>query len=214
MQKTDFPHFTAVWSATCELYGKQPSDAALGMAFRALYRYDLADVKRALDAHINDPGDGRFMPKPADLVRHIDGDPESRSLQAWSKVENTIERIGSYGTVVFDEPAIMACIEDMGGWIELCKITNDELPFKRNEFTKRYKGYLNRPPERYPSKLIGVTEASNSRTGHMDEIPEPVLIGDTRQALLVHQSGSNQKKGPVSISHAMAMMKLEHKESE
>lgn len=36
----------------------------------------------------------------------------------------------------------------------------------------------------------------------------------TGQALLVHKSGSNQKKGPVSISQAMAMMQLEHKEQE
>lgn len=202
MHKAEFEQFTVIWLATCELYGKKPSDAAIGLAFRALVRYDLADVRRALDAHINDAGDGRFMPKPADLVKHIEGDPESRSLRAWTLVEESIGRVGPYQTVVFDDPAIMASIEDIGGWIDLCKITDKELPFKRNEFVVRYKGYLNRPPNRHPVKLVGVHEATNSRI-EGSSLPDPVLIGNTQKALAVYQSGSTKKRGLTTISEAM-----------
>lgn len=202
MQKADFEQFTGIWLATNELYGKQPSDAAVALAFRALIRYDLPDIRRALDAHINDAGDGRFMPKPADLVKHIEGDPESRSMRAWTLVEDSIGRVGPYQSVVFDDPAIMASIEDIGGWMEICKVTDKELPFKRNEFVVRYKGYLNRPPERHPQKLVGITEANNGRIEGAP-VPEPVLLGSAQKALGVYQSGSTKKRGLITISEAM-----------
>lgn len=201
MIQSDIDSFATIWTASCEIYGKQPSDGAITMAFNALMRFDLADIGRALNAHINNPADGRFMPKPADVVRHIEGDPDSRALQAWSKVERAIERTGPYQSIVFDELIIMCCISDMGGWMDLCNVTIDELPFKRNEFTKRYRGYLSTPPDSHPSKLIGITEAGNSTTGH--DIPEPLLIGNTQQALSVHRSGAKQSTGAVSLSQAL-----------
>jgi len=202
VNKADFEQFTGIWLATNELYSKQPSDAAVALAFRALVRYDLPDIRRALDAHINDAGDGRFMPKPADLVKHIEGDPESRSMRAWTLVEDSIGRVGPYQSVVFDDPAIMASIEDIGGWMDICKVTDKELPFKRNEFVVRYKGYLNRPPERHPQKLVGITEANNGRIEGAP-VPEPVLLGSTQKAIGVYQTGSAKKRGLITISEAL-----------
>lgn len=199
MERDDYPQFQALWTSTCDLYGKQPSDAAVTMAFRSLARYELADVRRALDAHVSDADGGRFMPKPADLVRHIDGDPESASLQAWSKVEDAIRRIGPWQSVVFDEPSIMAAIEEMGGWIDLCKVTDKELPFRRNEFTKRYKGYINRPPTAYPNKLKGSTEAINEAQAPGWQT-DPMLVGDARKAHQLYHSAPGKAAGPVRLS--------------
>jgi len=40
---------------------------------------------------------------------------------------------------------------------------------------------LKYPPSNIPEKLIGFHEQNNSSRGYLDDIPEPVLIGDGRQ---------------------------------
>jgi Domain of unknown function (DUF6475) len=199
MLDEEFRSFNKIWKGVIETYGKEPSDMATTVAFSVLKRYDLHDIKRALTHHINDPDQGRFQPKPADIVRQLEGDPESRSLQAWTKVEKAIGSVGPYESVVFDEPEIMRAIQDMGGWIELCKINNDELPFKRNEFVTRYRGFLNGKLDTWPKKLIGIAEAGNSVTGHQKFIKSPRIIGNDEKAALVYQRGASEVKKSIRL---------------
>lgn len=204
MKKSDLGEFTALWHGAAALLTPNkppPTDMAIMLAFRTLERFSIADVRRAMTHHLNDTGDGRFMPKPADLIRHIEGDTDSRALIAWSKVEDTIRLVGSWQSVVFDDPLIMACLEEMGGWLSMCKTSSDELPFKRQEFTKRYRGYLNRPPTRHPTHLIGDIEAEADRLGQKK--PDPVLVGDTEAALAVHRLGDRGKVGMVALGEAL-----------
>lgn len=204
MIKSDLPEFTALWQSTASLtqpHKPPPTDMAIALAFRTLERFDIADVRRALTHHLNDTTAGSFMPKPADLIRHIDGDTDSRALIAWSKVEDTMRLVGSWQSVVFDDPLIMACLEEMGGWLSLCKTSGEELPFRRQEFTKRYRGYLNRPPARHPTHLIGDIESEAARLGQ--EIPDPVLIGDTETALSVHRLGDRGRARMVALGQAI-----------
>lgn len=199
MNKTELGKFAELWAGMAEMYGKSVSDAVIAMAYAALEKYDLADIRRAINAHVADPTRGQFLAKPADLILHMDGDPESRALQAWTKAEQAIGRVGPHQDVVFDDIAIMAAIEDMGGWIQLCAVTEPELPFRRQEFVKRYKGYLNRPPQQHAAKLIGIASSEN-----MQRFPnfksDPVLIGNPQQALLVHQTGGARTGNVISLS--------------
>lgn len=207
MNRTELNQFSKLWAGMAEMYGKSVSDAVIAMAYAALEKYDLADIRRAINAHVADPMRGQYLAKPADLILHIDGDPESRSLQAWSKVEDGIKRVGPHQDVVFDDAAVMVAIEDMGGWISLCCISEQELPFKRQEFTKRYKGYLTRPPAQHPAKLIGISTASNMQR-FPNYKPDPILIGNPQQALLVHESGGARQDNVVSLSHMLNKLAL------
>jgi hypothetical protein len=186
MDKSDLPQFAEVWATACEVAGKPASDLAIEMAFNVLARHPFEDVRRAVMTHLET---SQFVPKPADINNLIAGDPNSRKLEAWAKVESAIRRIGSYQTVVFDDPAIMVAIETMGGWIKLCEISDDELPFRRNEFTKLYSV---QPPNQWPQKLIGITEARNAGE-HPDSVPEPLLIGKKETARLVYQKGGDRR---------------------
>lgn len=205
MNKNDFQQFSVTWSAACEAVGKVPSSAAVGMVFRSLMDYEFNDIRRALDAHMKNPDGGQFAPKPADVIRYIDGDPSSRALQAWTKVISEIARTGSYQTVVFDEPQIMAVIEGMGGWITICEVTEKELPFIRNEFVTRYKGFLNSKLERWPKKLIGITEAHNQKHPNA-KIPEPIILGDQQKALAVYQNGGDKPRLSATLSQAISQI--------
>lgn len=203
MTPNDYPDFVEAWTQVSEVYGRSPSDGALNLIFNALKRFDLTAIKQALTAHINDPKHGDFPPKPADVVRFLEGDGDTRALSAWSKVITAIERVGPWQSVAFDDPIIHAVIDDMGGWLELCRVTDKEEPFKRNEFAKRYAGYIGRPMDNYPAKLLGEADAANAGE-HAEFVKEPKLIGNPERALEVMQRGGERKQ----LVHAAETVKL------
>lgn len=208
MNHNDYPAFVEIWSQAHELYGKSPSDGALNLTFNALKRFDLHQIRQALTAHINDTKHGDFAPKPADIVRHIEGDGDSRALSAWSAVDDAIRRVGPYESVVFDDPITMVVIEDMGGWMGLCEVSDKDLPFKANEFAKRYQGYIGRPPETHPTRLIGLSEARN--TGEFSAFaPKPRLIGNPQKCLSVMEQGAEKRRGITVLSDEAAVKLLE-----
>ena len=171
-----------------ELYAKTISSHLIDIYWQALKRFELIDVQAALEAHINNPDSGQFFPKPADVVRFIEGSGETKALQAWAKVEKAIVQVGGYQTIVFDDPLIHAVIEDMGGWIKLCSIKNIDMPFRANEFQKRYMGFVSKHPCRYPKTLCGIAELDNTKNGYATDAP--LLIGDAKRAEQVIKSGS------------------------
>lgn len=184
MRPEEITRFSPLWIGCYELYGKPCSDAAVALAFKILSRFELEDISRALESHALDPDGGRFAPKPADIAKYITGDPESKPLQAWTQVEEAIRRAGPYRTIVFDDPLAMAVVADMGGWVQLCKIEDKELPFKRNEFTTRYRGFMLSPPRTWPARLLGLAGESEP----------PTLIGNPEVAQRVLASGSLQPR--------------------
>lgn len=205
MQNQDYQEFIQIWTAVASLYGNTPQDMAVAIAFRSLQKYELTDIKRALTCHVQNPDGGQFMPKPADLFRHLDGDSQSRPLGAWTTVQTAIGRFGRYESIVLDDAIAMRAIEDMGGWIYLCGMSEAELPFKRDEFTKRYRGYLNTGLSGHPKKLIGVIEAQNSKD-FPDAVPEPRLIGNPQKALEVYRSGGKRAQESLSLSQALEQL--------
>ena len=203
MKGEDFAEFRALWNAVSALYGKEVNDMATGMAFRALSRFELSDIKYGLDRHSSDVNDGRFMPKPANIIKHVLGDPEAQSLLAWTEIESTLRRVSPYESIVFDSPAKMAAIQDMGGWAMFHQKKEQEMPFVAKEFAKRHEYYLNNPPAQWPKKFIGIQEASNTMTGHKSFVPEPLLIGNEERAALVYQRGVEHRQGPQRLGDVL-----------
>lgn len=203
MTQDDFDQFCDMWSAAWELIGKKVTPGQLNLAFELLRRYELADITQALTAHMNDPDAGQFAPKPADIVKHISGSKGTRSARAWSKVDRAIRQVGSYQSIVFDDPTIHAVIDDMGGWTRICRTLEKELPFVAREFENRYQGYaLKGIPDSWPRKLIGECEAYNLRNGY--EVAPPVLIGNEERAIRVLEQGGDA--GRLKITRASDLL--------
>ena len=175
------------------MYGKDITPGVISIWWEAVKGYELFAVSQALSRHASNPDSGQFAPKPADVVKHLSGTNASAALIAWSKVEKAIRRVGPYSDVVFDDPIIHLVISDMGGWIQLCEASEDELPFKRNEFEKRYQGYkLQGGRSEYPRMLTGLSRArSDEKFKHM--LPPPKVIGDREVALQVFQGGGERQ---------------------
>src|SRR5437870_914018 len=120
MQSRDLGKFTILMAGIGELYGKNISSHLIDIYWQVLKQYELVDVQNAFQSHVQNPDCGQFFPKPADIVRFIEGSGETKALLAWAKVERAIRQLGSYQSVVFDDSLIHIVIEDMGGWVKLC----------------------------------------------------------------------------------------------
>lgn len=170
-------------------YGRDVSHFQMRVWLEALKPYSADDVQAALSRHVQDPDRGQYQPKPADITRMLHGGGGDRSLRAWSQVERAIRQIGPYTTVVFDDPAIHAVIEEMGGWVRLCEAESaKDLEIRGHEFRRRHQGYALRGPDRWPPTLPGIVERDNRAAGF--EAPEPRLLGNPDKARLVYQQGS------------------------
>lgn len=195
--KEFLPEFAALYISTYGLY-KRPNDpdpapVVYEMFYNSVKRFGYEAVRDAFSTHIQNPDTGKWMPKPADIIQAIEGGGKDNSLLAWSLVERSIGTVGSYETVVFDDPITHLVIKDMGGWISLCQGQQDELKFRGNEFKTRYQAYMGKTDlPNHPPKLYGICESENSGKG-LEYKQEPVLIGNHSKAQLVLESGKNKK---------------------
>lgn len=191
---------TAVWA----IYSKELTKDVIKIYWHSLKQYEIDDIRKAISLHVQNPDNGQFTPKPADLIRVLSGSNSSAAMYAWSKVEKAIRRIGVWQSVIFDDAIIHAVIEDMGGWISLNNVTEKELPFCANEFEKRYQGYAMRGGvEDYTRKLTGRAEMGNTVSGHDSQ--SPILIGDKTKAETVFMNGVD---GMEATGQEMTMDKL------
>lgn len=186
----DRPAFMLLIADVHGFYGKDFSTFAGNVWWQALGPFDFAAVKDALNKHCVNVDNGQFMPKPADIIRTLEGSTQDTALLAWAKVDRAVRTVGVNSTVVFDDALIHAVIDDMGGWTPLGSKPEEEWPFVRNEFVNRYRGYRSRQvTPAYPRTLIGRFEAQNSQQGFKSE--PPTLIGDPTLAQRVMLAGSN-----------------------
>ena len=183
-RKHDLLAFTAILVGIGVVYDKEIAEQLIDIYWQALKRFDLHEVKQAVEKHINDPDSGQYFPKPAALIKLIVGSSQQQALQAWSKVYKAILAIGAYQSVVFDDYLIHAILGDMGGWVNLCLTSLKDLPFKAQEFQKRYMMLLNKAPTSYPKYCCGI----NLQADYVSL--EPLLIGDLDKAKEVMQKGN------------------------
>ncbi|MCD0493857.1 DUF6475 domain-containing protein [Chromobacterium violaceum] len=191
MTQHDYDIFVDMLQAVADLYSKRMTEFSIGIYWSALKHIDLAVVREAMNRHVTNPDNGQFMPKPADLIRMMQGSSQDKALQAWHKVDKALRCVGTYRSVVFDDPLIHRALVEMGGWISLGTKTEDEWPFVAREFEQRYRAFAGRQetPE-YPPVMIGQFEADNRKSGHRCE--PPMLLGNPAIAKTVMLAGTNK----------------------
>lgn len=190
MTPQDSKQFAALVGNVYAFYGKDYSVFAGRVWWEAMKPFDFTAVADAFNRHCVNPDAGQFLPKPADIVRMLQGSTQDSALTAWAKVDHAVRTVGTYRSIAFDDSLIHRVITEMGGWVSMGAKSEDEWPFVRNEFVNRYRGYRTRSamPE-YPPVLIGIAEAQNSRTGFKSE--PPLLLGDPGLAARVMKMGSS-----------------------
>lgn len=188
MKETQYKDFKEGMVGVMSLYSKDLSNFGMDIWWGALRGYDLNAVKDAFNRYVVNPDTGQFPPKPADIVRMLQGSSLDSAMQAWSKVDKALRTVGTYKTVAFDDPLIHVVLQEMGGWISLGDKTEDEWPFVAKEFENRYRGYKGRNElPKYRKTLTGLFDASNVAQGYKEQ--DVVLIGDTDKARMVISGG-------------------------
>lgn len=188
MKPSDAAAFKELLGGVYSFYRQELTKFHIDVWWQAMKNYSLEGVRDALNRHVMNPDNGQFLPKPADVVKLIDGGTQERALVAWSKVDAAVTGVGQYSTVVFDDAHIHEVLHDMGGWVHLCSKRIDEWPFVKNEFVNRYRGASMRAATNYPAKLVGLTEAHNA-ADHAKYVPPPKYVGDEARARQVMIGG-------------------------
>lgn len=67
----DKKEFAEILGTVMSLYGKDATKPLLLLYWNALARFTIGDVRTALNIWVQDPKQGTFMPKPADIIRTI-----------------------------------------------------------------------------------------------------------------------------------------------
>lgn len=198
MNPADKPGFSKLIGDVMAFYRQDVSPFAANVWWAACQDFDLEQVSKALTAHAMDPERGQFAPKPADLVRLLQGTKTDRSLMAWGKVLDAMQRVGAYQSVCFDDGLIHAAVEDVGGWVAICRSQMDELSHLERRFCQSYKAYAARGNVVFPPMLPGEHQLINGKNGHATA--KPVLIGNPAAAQEVLRLGTSAPKTQITHS--------------
>lgn len=177
MLDTDKQEFRSMMMAAGEVYGREITKPLLQMYFAALAPLSIEQAQAAMMAHMQNPDNGQFFPKPADLLRGVTGTSkqqaaaiEDRAAIAWACIERDIRRIGSYGTLKLDDKQALATVKAMGGWREICMCDESKLEWKRKEFIRMYETFERTPLEALPSSLPGLIELSEHKSAGREQL--------------------------------------------
>ena len=132
--------FAELVTGIAEVYGQPITQAGLRIWWGALEDYELAQVQAAFTAHSKDTERGTFMPRPADIVRQIDGEkPTTDQIIAAAMKPRTAlavlcrMEIGCWNLDNWDRfklaPLAESCIAQIPEWkqrIESGKLTDHE----------------------------------------------------------------------------------------
>ncbi len=203
MIETDKSAFATLMTDALAFYGRDVSRFALDVWWQSCQPFDFDQVARALTRHAMDAERGQFAPKPADIVRQLAGTATDRAMLAWGKAIDAASRVGAYTDVVFDDPAIHAAIEDMGGWPKFCRGDVKDLSYLQHRFTQSYSAYAGRGEFNYPARLTGDRSPDDVYAKRGLPQPKPAVIGDVEKARAVAQIGRRGGKTPIAFTRVV-----------
>lgn len=208
MKPADVRRFSQLLADVMAYYRQDTSAFTQELFWNACSPFEFEQVAAAFEAHAKDPENGRFAPKVADLVRVLQGTATDRAMLAWGKTLEAMGRVGAYTDVVFDDPAIHAVIEDLGGWPKVCRTEMAELGYLQHRFCESYRAYAGRGTFEYPRRLIGARDANAVYEKFGLPLPQPALIGDAARCNLVFQGGSDAGKTAITFKSVDELVAL------
>jgi hypothetical protein len=181
-------------------YYRQPAtEFTLSVWWTACQPFDLEQVQKAMTIHVMSPDGGQFLPKVADVVKVLQGTATDRAALAWGKVHEAMGSVGAYTDVVFDDPAIHAVIEDLGGWPKVCRTEGRELGYLQHRFCEGHRAYVGRGTFAYPRRLMGDRSPDIEWEKKGMKAPR-ALIGNPQTAQQVFEGGNLAGKTAITFS--------------
>ena len=167
--------FANIMTGLADMYKQTLSEFMLDMYYDILKDYEYEQVERAVKKVMSNYKYST-MPKPADILEYLEGTRDDKALMAWLQAKEAVQKGGYYASIIFKDPVIAHCINEIGGWQEFCCAQISELPFIERRFLDMYRVFAKREVKDNV-KLIGFLELSNGERGYQEKIPEPIKIG-------------------------------------
>lgn len=208
MQTEQADAFTDLLTDVMAYYGKDVSTFMVQVWWGACENFELEQISTALQRHATDPDRGQFAPRVADIVKVLAGTTTDRAALAWGKVHEAMTAVGAYTDVVFDDPAIHAVIEDLGGWPKVCRTDLAELSYLQHRFQEAHRAYTGRGQFEYQRRLAGDRSPDFEFTSRGIPLPRPALVGDQAKAIAVLKNGNWAGKTLISTLPEQAMRLL------
>ena len=121
-------------------YDKELTEFAIRIWADAMAEFDLPEVEKALQRHLKDPDCGRWLPKPADVIRQLRGDADEQARLAWA---DALEFVRGGGFGLLNGPAKEA-VNAMGGLSVIGRADESQNGFLERRFVDFYKAYKRR----------------------------------------------------------------------
>jgi len=205
MQPSDRAPFAQLITDVLAYYRQDASRFVLDLWWNACQAFELEQVRAALQRHATDSERGQFAPKVADLARILQGTSTDRAALAWGRVHEAMGAVGAYQDVVFDDPAIHAVIEDLGGWPKVCRTKLDELSYLQHRFTEAHRAYTGRGEFEYPRRLMGDRSPDHEYSAKGLPPPKPALVGNAERAKQVYLQGNTAGKAAITYQALAAL---------
>ena len=201
MKPSDRKAFVQLITDVLGYYKQAVSDFTLRVWHQAMLPFEMEQISKAMTAHVTDPDRGQFAPKVADIVRVLHGTRTDRATVAWSKAFAAMSDVGAYSDVVFDDAAIHAVIQDLGGWPKFCRHKLDEMSYLQHRFCEAYKTYAAHGTSEHQRFLMGDRSPDSEYERRGLPIPRPVLVGDPTECRTVYLAGGSSAKPRVYMPH-------------
>ncbi len=206
MREHEIEEFQSLLTDAMAFYGKDMSRFALDVWWSACQALELDQVRRALTRHAMDAERGQFAPKPADIVRQLQGTVTDRAMVAWGKAMDAASRVGAYTDVVFDDPAIHAAVEDLGGWPKFCRTETKDLSYQQHRFQQSYMAYADKGSFDYARVLSGDRSPDEMYARRGLRPPRPALIGDVVRCRAVIAGGRVGGKSHIAFERIVGAL--------
>lgn len=121
-------------------YDKELTEFAIRIWLDALAEFEVSEVEKAFDQHLKDPDCGRWLPKPADVIRQLRGDVEDEARMAWADVLEFV-RGGGYGLLT---GRARDAVNAMGGTSVIGRADEAQNGFLERRFLDYFKTYKRR----------------------------------------------------------------------
>ncbi len=170
MNKQDEPKFKELIAMITATYEHEFNPTQIKLWWNLFKPHSIQDFEKAVYQHISCPDTGMFTPKPANLMKFINGTSkqneqviDDKAEIAWHTIEGEIRRIGSYGSLKMEDKQALAAIQAIGGWKKICGLTMDKMTWAHKEFTAAYKNYERTDVNLLPDKLPGRIALENHK---------------------------------------------------
>ena len=120
-----------------EVFDKKITGGLIKIYWETLRQYSDEQAANAISAHVRT---GTFFPRPADLIKLIDGTSEENAHEAWAEV---LRQLTDFANAKFD-PATERAVQAMGGAEYLSHMSYHDLEFKKKDFLDYYESTTDR----------------------------------------------------------------------